>query len=123
MEMHQKIVVLYAGQYAVVDDKTHEKKEGVSIAYLYGDNLDAVTHPGGSKGQRPAKASFAPGMWDKFTSVPGVYDGIFEPAIGSDGKPVLRLVGVEFLSLVSLTPVKPSVKAKAEMGSFPMEVK
>lgn len=108
MEMTQKIVVLYAGQYAMVDEKTKQKNEGISVSYLYGDNLNSNLNPNGSLGQRPAKASLSPVCWASLTNVPGLYNGIFQMSIGSDGKPTLRLIDVQYESRVALTPVKES---------------
>jgi hypothetical protein len=38
-----------------------------------------------------------PEMENKISYIPGIYDGKFEMAVGSDGKPVLKLVDIDFV--------------------------
>lgn len=103
MALKENIVVLFANPYSVDDDKRKgEKVEGVSVSYLYGESMEPMLHPNGALGQRPAKCSLPVSSWDKFSSAPALYEGSFEMSIGSDGKPMLRLVDVDFLSFLTL---------------------
>lgn len=36
--------------------------------------------------------------------MPGIYDGTFEMTVGSDGKPVLKLVDVDFVDAAVISP-------------------
>ena len=107
MALKEKVVVLFANPYSMDNDRGG-RSEGVSVSYLYGDTLACSDHANGSKGQRPAKASLAVGKMEKMLNVPGLYDGSFEMSIGSDGKPVLKLVDVDFLSFVKLEKMMPA---------------
>ena len=42
--------------------------------------------------------------------VPGIYDGTFEMTVGSDGKPVLKLVDVDFVAPAVISLKDDSVK-------------
>lgn len=115
----QKIVVLYASEYRVErDDKEGGGfAEGVTLSYLYGDNIQPTLNPNGSMGQRPAKGSVHLTKWPHFVSVPGLYEGDFGMTVDSKGKPTLVLQDVNFLGLVNLAPAeygeKPPMTAEA----------
>ena len=105
-ETKTKIVVLYASKYAMPGDNG-TTNSGISLNYLYGDNLAPVMAPDGSLGQRPAKGSLPVSCWDNIKQVPGIYDGAFTMAISKDGKPTLKLVDLQYCSEVHLEAVAP----------------
>lgn len=53
--MKQQIILLYAGQYQIVEEKTGEIKSGVTMNYYFNVDLVAEDNTNGSKGTRPAK--------------------------------------------------------------------
>lgn len=110
-ETKTKIVMLYASKYAMPGDNG-TTNSGVSVAYLYGDNLAPTMAPDGSLGQRPAKGSLSVGVWDNIKQVPGIYDGYFTMSISKDGKPTLKLIDVQYCSEVSLEAVAPVAPKK-----------
>ena len=40
----------------------------------------------------------------RYFAMPGIYDGTFEMTVGSDGKPVLKLVDVDFVDAAVISP-------------------
>lgn len=114
--MRRQIIVLFANQYRVVDEKTGEVKTGVSCNYYFNTDLAAEDNVNGSKGTRPAKASLDFKLMAKILKAPAVYDAEFTFNIGSDGKPVLTIVDLNFLYEVEIVPVgsKSAAGAKSE---------
>lgn len=111
-ETKTKIVLLYASKYAMPGDNG-TTNSGVSVAYLYGENLAPSMSPDGSLGQRPAKCSLPIGCWDNVKQVPGIYDGYFTMSISKDGKPTLKLIDVDYcgeVELVAVPAAKPDKK-------------
>ena len=104
MEVKSTVAVLYAKQYAMKDENG-QNREGVTLAYIIGDNMAPIMHPDGSLGCRPAKGSLPPAAWTKLPKVPGLYDGRFEMTVGADGKAAMRLVDVDFLAEFELEAV------------------
>ena len=56
--MNQQIILLYAGQYRIVDEKTGEINEGVTCNYYFNTNLTAEDHENGTRAPAPPKASW-----------------------------------------------------------------
>lgn len=100
-----QIIMLFANQYRVVDEKTGEVKTGVSCNYYFNTNLSAEDNVNGSKGTRPAKASLNVQLMPKILKAPAVYDAEFSYTIGSDGKPVMTINDLNFLYEVEIAPV------------------
>lgn len=110
-ETKTKIVLLYASRYAMPGDNG-TVNNGVSVAYLYGDNLAPTMSADGSLGQRPAKGSIPVGCWENIKQVPGIYEGYFTMSVSKDGKPTLKLIDMQYCGEVDLVqvPVKPDKK-------------
>lgn len=110
-ETKTKIVLLYASRYAMPGDNG-TVNNGVSVAYLYGDNLAPTMSADGSLGQRPAKGSIPVGCWENIKQVPGIYEGYFTMSVSKDGKPTLKLIDMEYCGEVDLVqvPAKPDKK-------------
>ena len=97
MKATQKILVTFVNQYDV------DGVKGTTVNYFFLDEDGEMKSVAGAvlpKGQQCAKVSLPYDSADKITFVPGVYEGTFEMAVGSDRKPVLKLVDV-----VNPTPV------------------
>ncbi|ERI73723.1 hypothetical protein CLOSYM_04632 [[Clostridium] symbiosum ATCC 14940] len=103
--MKQQIILLYAGQYQIVEEKTGEIKSGVTMNYYFNVDLVAEDNTNGSKGTRPAKSSADYDLMNKVVKAPGLYDAEFSMNIGSDGKPVLKICDLDFISEIVMQPV------------------
>lgn len=113
--MKQKIILLYANPYSITDEKTGEIKKGITCNYYFNTSLSSMRNEDGSVGQRPAKCSVPYTCQPKMSFAPAIYDAEFDMKIGSDGKPVLTIIDLDFvekLQLVSESNVKdPANKA------------
>lgn len=110
-DMKTRIVLLYAAPYRMADGGT--VNEGVSVMYIYGDNLAAVQNNDGSRGQRAAKAVLPRSCWEggSIQMVPGIYDGYFSLAVSKDNKPTLKLSDVSYVGECEVSLVKKSAPA------------
>lgn len=99
-----KILVLFANNYDMVADG--KQMTGCSVRYLFwgehGERLLEQSEYDVSKsvGIQPAKVSMDAAMRVKVPICPAIYEGTFETRVGSDGKPVLRLVDIAYYSNV-----------------------
>ncbi len=100
--MDTQIILLYAAQYEIADEKTGEIKRGVTCNYYFNSDLHAQDNTNGSKGTRPAKGSLDYMLMGKIKSAPALYDAKFEMNVGSDGKPVLKIVDLDYVGDVSM---------------------
>lgn len=105
--MRQQIIILYAAQYSMVDERTGEINQGVTCNYYFNTNLSVEDNVNGSKGTRPAKGTLDFLLMGKIKKAPALYDAEFSMTIGSDMKPVLKIVDLDFLSEVSILPSTP----------------
>lgn len=99
--MKQNIIVLSAHPYRIAENGGRVS-EGVSVRYLTVDNLNPVKD-GEAVGTRPAKAN-VPYYWkDLFISAPAMYEAELTMNVGSDGKPVMTISHIDYLSDVTLS--------------------
>ena len=112
--VHFNVMLMYSKPYSIENEKTHKVDlQGVSVEYYFfgqnGEQLAPVADDSGDMGIRRSKASLPYEMKEKLMFVPGIYDGDFEMAVGSDGKPVLKLIDIDFIGKVnmSLEPMTP----------------
>lgn len=110
--MEMQIILLYAGQYQIVDESSGEVKQGVTCNYYFNTDLRAEDNKNGSKGTRPAKGSIDFELMKKIKSAPALYNAKFEMNIGSDGKPVLRILDLDYVSDIFIGPA-PNKAAEA----------
>lgn len=118
---NMNIVVMFANPYSLKDDSTGEIREGLSMEYyVYGQNGEAlkpvVDAGSGALGIRRAKCSLGADMKDKLMYVPGIYDAQFEMNVGSDGKPVLKVVTIDFVGKCNIL-LDNSSEASAQIDS------
>lgn len=99
------IILLYAAQYEIVDERTGEIKRGMTCNYYFNTDLAVEDNVNGSKGTRPAKSSCEFQVMAKVVKAPALYNADFDMSIGSDGKPVLKIVDLEYVDLVKIVPV------------------
>lgn len=98
-----KILVTYANTYSIVDEKTGAVNEGCSLRYFFfgetGEGFRSTNNmSGGAVGYQLAKCSLDIEKRKKISFVPGVYDATFEMSIGSDGKPVMKVVDLDYVA-------------------------
>lgn len=91
MKATSKIIITFAKQYQM-DDGTR----GTTTQYFFLDD-EGVFQKSDENGQQNAKVSLSYDCYDKLTAIPGAYEGTFEMTTGSDRKPVLKLVDVEYI--------------------------
>lgn len=103
--MKQQIILLYAAQYRMVDEKTGEVSAGVTCNYYFNVDLHKIDNTNGSKGTRPAKGSMDYLLMGKIREAPALYDAEFEMNVGSDGKPVLKIKDLDYISSIGMMPV------------------
>lgn len=92
-----KVLVLSADK-TDMQDSNGKSVQGTSVRYLFNADMKCVTNGLNSLGQKPAKDWAPLALFDKISHAPALYDAEFETKIGSDGKPVMRLVDLEFIS-------------------------
>ena len=93
MKATQKILVTFVNQYDV------DGAKGTTVNYFFLDDdgeFKSSTDKVLPRGQQCAKVSLPYEDIDKFYAIPGIYEGTFEMAVGSDRKPVLKLVDVAY---------------------------
>lgn len=106
-----RILVTFANQYEVQNEKTGEITAGCTVNYFFCSDdennvLKTCSNKSGAIGYQRAKVSLDHYKRDKFVKVPAIYDATMEMAIGSDGKPVLKVVDAEYVCDVVISAVK-----------------
>ena len=102
-----KILLMYSGVLDIPAREGHDALSGVSMEYFFygenGEQLEPKVSVDGVSGIRRGKVFMQdPAVANKVSYVPGIYDGTFEMQVGADGKPVLKLVDVDFLGKASI---------------------
>ena len=99
--MSEKVLVLSADRWEMVDDKTGEELKGVSAWYVNSYREDEK----GSIGQKPTKVSATPETFAIFekSGLPGVYELEYGSRPGKGGKAALALIGAKFIESFDLT--------------------
>ena len=112
--MEKEIILLYAAQYEMTDERTGEIKRGVTCNYYFNTELHAEDNANGSKGTRPAKGSVDFYLMGKIKSAPALYNAHFDMSIGSDMKPVLKIVDLDYIGDVEI--VQTGEKGSKKVG-------
>lgn len=104
-----KILVLFANAYDMQDERGRALT-GCSVHYLFwGENGEPLMsrtefNPAKPVGIQRSKCSMDYALREKLVVAPGIYEGTFKTVTGGDGKPVLKLVDVAFVSFVDFLP-------------------
>ncbi|MCM1305422.1 MAG: hypothetical protein NC306_15155 [Butyrivibrio sp.] len=109
MTTKAKILVLFANAY---DMLTEDKKQmtGCSIHYMFwGENGEALMEQSEWNVAKPvgvqrAKCSIDASLRTKVPIAPALYEGEFYMAVGGDGKPVMKLKDISFISCIRVVP-------------------
>lgn len=99
--MVQKALVFYSKPWDFNDEKTGERKQGITIEYVLADNLKPVKNDDGSRGYGYCKESLSLNRLSKITQIPAFYNLQFALKTGAKGKPQIKLDDIDFLSLVN----------------------
>lgn len=96
-----RIFLFYSGLVDMKATETRDAVKGVSMEFLFygehGEQVEPIVSADGISGTRRGKSFLSDDKLHKVSYVPGIYDGTFEMTVGSDGKPVLKLVDVDFV--------------------------
>lgn len=104
-----KILVLFANAYDLQDERGRFVS-GCSVHYLFwGENGEALATQVEFDQSKPvgiqrAKCSMDAVLRAKLVAAPAVYEGSFVTSVGGDGKPVLKLVDIAYISHVDMVP-------------------
>lgn len=120
--IHFNVLLMFSKPYQIQNEQTKViENEGVSVEYYFfgknGERLAPVADDSGDLGIRRSKASLDISLKEKLMFVPGIYDGQFEMGVGADGKPVLKLLDIDYIGKcnISLEPATPfNADASAE---------
>lgn len=100
-----KILVLFANAYSMLDGQGRPMS-GCSVHYLFwGENgeqllTQSVWDPTKPVGIQRAKCSISMELREKIPVAPAIYEGDFLMSVGGDGKPVLKLQDIAYVSNV-----------------------
>ena len=96
-----RIFLYYSGLVDMKATETRDAVKGVSMEFPFygehGEQVEPTVSADGVSGTRRGKSFLSEDKLHKVSYVPGIYDGTFELTVGSDGKPVLKLVDVDFV--------------------------
>lgn len=94
-----EILVTYVNSWQM------DNNSGLTINYfMFGKNGEGFQplQGTGALGQQRAKCSLPADKRSKISWVPGIYNAQMTMSIGSDGKPVLKVEDLDFVSRVSI---------------------
>lgn len=98
-----RILITFANTYDMPAEVGRDAMKGCSVHYFFigndGSALDPVTEWDVSRpvGYQRSKVSLDFAKRAKISVAPGIYDGTFEMVVGGDGKPVAKLVDVDYI--------------------------
>lgn len=109
-----KVLLMYSGEIDIEATKEREGVHGVSVEYyFYGNNGEFVQpkiSADGISGTRRGKVFMTSDIINKVSYIPGIYDGTFQMSVGSDGKPVLKLVDIDFVGKAVISCAEDKLK-------------
>lgn len=104
-----KIVIFFANTYNMLNER-QEQLKGCTVHYMFwgedGEKLmeQSEWDVGKPVGVQRAKCSIDYDLRVKIPIAPALYEGEFMMAVGGDGKPVLKLLDVAYVSNISIQP-------------------
>ena len=97
----QKVMVMSANRYKMVDRDTGEVNEGTTVRFLVTNTLEPC-QDGDAKGYRFGKANIPFAAFDTLKVVPGIYNADFNINIASDGTMKVKAENFEYVGPVAL---------------------
>ncbi len=94
-----RALVLFANPWAMDDERTGQRREGITIEYVMTDNLKPVLNEDGSMGFRHVKESLSIDKMPQVKKVPAYYDMQYTMSVVK-GKPVMKLQNISFVAEV-----------------------
>lgn len=94
-----KALVLFANPWAMEDERTGQRREGITLEYIMTDNLKPVINEDGSMGYRHVKESLTIDKMPQVKKVPAYYEMQYTMSV-QKGKPVMKLQNINFVSEV-----------------------
>lgn len=109
-----KVLLMYSGEIDIEATKERTGVHGVSVEYYFYGNNGELVQPkisaDGISGTRRGKVFMTPEIINKVSYIPGIYDGTFQMSVGSDGKPVLKLVDIDFVGKAVISCAEDKLK-------------
>ena len=102
-----KILLMYAGEYQMKDDDGRVVEGCVIQYFFFGNNGEQITSKNetvGPVGYQRAKCSVDLSLRPKIIKAPAIYDAAFSMNVGSDGKPVLKIIDLKYAGDVDIKP-------------------
>lgn len=104
-----KILVMFVQELDIPAQEGRNALSGTSVEYFFFGNNGELVSPklcvDGTVGMRRGKSFLPPESIRKISYIPGVYDGVFEMTVGSNGKPTLKLTDLNFVGKASISMV------------------
>ncbi len=118
-----KILIIYASVYDMPAEAGRDAMKGCIVQYFFfGENGEGLQMMEESNVDLPVgyqrnKVSMDYAMRAKIQIAPAIYDGTFKMVTGGDGKPVLKLVDVDFVRLFDFKLEPSKVAAVVEKAT------
>lgn len=118
-----KILVTYASAYDMPAEAGRDAMKGCIVQYFFfGENGEGLQMMEENNvdlpiGYQRNKVSMDYAMRAKIQIAPAIYDGTFKMVTGGDGKPVLKLVDVDFVRLFDFKLEPSKVAAVVEKAT------
>jgi hypothetical protein len=102
--MKQNIIIISLSQFRITNPETKKiENEGCTVRYIMAEDLSHYEDKArGVKGYAPAKATIPYDDFDKFQTVPALYEATIDAKVDSAGKVSLKPTEFKFLSALSL---------------------
>ena len=107
--MTTKMTLLSSQPYRIVNEKTGEITEGLTLFFYNKDSFTPAEQERGAftvKGNKPFKANLPISMESKIKTAPGLYEVEIEMQASADMKAQLRVIDLEFLGELELKLIK-----------------
>ena len=97
MQLKQKWILLRTQPYRIVDEKTGQVNEGISLNFLPTEDLTPIDE-GTARGVKPSKDSIKPEKQSKIQSVPGLYEFTLNMKTNAQGKTELKVIDLDYVN-------------------------
>lgn len=97
-DSRQAVVILSAMKWELIDERTNEKRAGVSVMVVPATHEDTATR----KGCFPTKMTVESHLFDKFTTLPGVYRISVGLRAGAGGKAGISVTDCEYVAPIDM---------------------